>query len=351
LFDEIDVNNDGVVTPDEYKGYYDTQSCQFPFIYKNYDGVTKTFTACTTEDDTFPWCSTKNDYNGVYVDRFFKYCTDEGMQYFTAWVMDQFDKNKDGDLTFAEIVESEKIQASANNFVDCGYDCSVLPDKCREPVLREDPQCQNLFKTVPLQDEELLRLLADAQLDAYFPANVLDNSVNYWTSPTLRPGSWLTAQIRSKYPYNPSDPDLIYAIQLAACLWLTELLSIETIQSLFGSFAVPSALKTAVLLGTLDLYCGSIILKNKPEQWMDGKNIVTWSLYKINKGQHKNKTILSYMGTDFFRNGEQVIIDLYGVPLNKPMAYNIIEEATKIAQEIKPDYITGHSLGVSPFNK
>lgn len=189
-------------------------------------------------------------------------------------------------------------------------------------------------------------MLADAQLDAYYPAGALDNNVNYFTVPTQRTGSWLSVIERSKYQLSSTDPGLIYTTALAVCLWLVEINNVETIQALLASFASPSDIVKAFELGLADLFCSAILL-NKPEHWMDGKNIVTWSLFSINKGKHQGKKILSFMGTDFFRNGEQVLIDVYGVPLNKPMAYNIIEEATQIAKKLNPDYITGHSLGVS----
>ncbi len=349
VFLEIDKNGDGTVVLQEFNDYYASQDCQFPFTYKAHNGITSTYTACTTVDDSYPWCSIKNDINGVHVDRFFKYCTQPGMKNFSDWVWGKYDTNKDSKLTLEEILKIEGgEQAQASSDVDCGYDCRVLPQECANPVLREDPKCRNLYKTVPLQDEELLRLLADAQLDAYYPAGALDNNVNYFTVPTNRTGSWLSVIERSKYQLASTDPGLLYTTALAVCLWLVEINSVETIQAFLASFASPYDIVKAFELGLADIFCSAILLK-KPEHWMDGKNIVTWSLYKIDKGKHQGKKILSFMGTDFFRNGEQVLIDVYGVPLNKPMAYNIIEEATQIAKKLNPDYITGHSLGVSSF--
>jgi hypothetical protein len=167
-----------------------------------------------------------------------------------------------------EIIKTEGgVQAQASSDVDCGNDCGVLPQDCVNPVLREDPKCRNLYKTVPLQDEELLRLLADAQLDAYYPTGVLDNNVNYFTVPTNRTGSWLSVIERSKYQLSSTDPGILYTISLAVCLWLVEINNVETIQALLASFASPSDIVKTFELGLADFFCSAILL-NKPKHWM-----------------------------------------------------------------------------------
>ena len=77
---------------------------------------------------------------------------------------------------------------------------------------------------------------------------------------------------------------------------------------------------------------------------MDGKNAIQWATYTILQGEHKDKKILSYMGTDF-SNFEQVVADIFSVPFATDLMRNMRDEAVAIANAESPDYITGHSLG------
>ena len=55
------------------------------------------------------------------------------------------------------------------------------------------------------------------------------------------------------------------------------------------------------------------------EFFFDGKDALQWSTYTINQGEHKGETILAIMGTDFFANTEQVIADVWSVPMANDM--------------------------------
>jgi hypothetical protein len=77
---------------------------------------------------------------------------------------------------------------------------------------------------------------------------------------------------------------------------------------------------------------------------VDGKNAIQWATYTILQGEHKDKKILSYMGTDF-SNFEQVVADIFSVPFATDLMRNMRDEAVAIANAVSPDYITGHSLG------
>ena len=81
------------------------------------------------------------------------------------------------------------------------------------------------------------------------------------------------------------------------------------------------------------------------EFFFDGKDALQWSTYTINQGKHRGETILAIMGTDPANNVEQVITDLWSVPMATDMMRNMANEAREIALAQNATYITGHSLG------
>jgi len=76
----------------------------------------------------------------------------------------------------------------------------------------------------------------------------------------------------------------------------------------------------------------------------DGKNALQYAIYTIKKGPHKDKRILSFMGTDP-NNLEQILADIWSVPFATQMMTNMKDEAANIARSLNPDFVTGHSLG------
>ena len=80
-----------------------------------------------------------------------------------------------------------------------------------------------------------------------------------------------------------------------------------------------------------------------PENF-DGKSALQYAIYTIKKGPNKDKRILSFQGTDF-NNLEQVLADIWSVPMAGQLMINMRNEAVEVAKDLKPDFITGHSLG------
>lgn len=353
LFDEVDKNKDGIVTPAEYNKYYKDQGCKFPFKYKNYySGNLVKYENCTLVDTDFTnhsWCSIKTDIYDVHVTSFYKYCDDEGMQMALNNLLIKYDTNKDGNFSFEEVAKYEKINALASSEKDCYNDCASPPVECLTPFIKS-PKCLNNFKTLPLGDEELLRILADAQLEAYAPTNKMDQTSSYLTVPSMRDGAWLTKLSDSNY--KRIDSNDLWDYTYIACRWLLDS-PLTGVWSFFSDLASDANFIIAIVTGTVDRFCGGMLITyhSKYPHLVDGKDAVQWSLLSITKGAHKNKKILAFMGTDFKENTEQLVLDLYGIPLARPMAKNLIEDATVIANSLKPDYVTGHSLGVSFYKK
>ena len=83
----------------------------------------------------------------------------------------------------------------------------------------------------------------------------------------------------------------------------------------------------------------------------DGRDALQWATYTIRQGPYQGKTILSFMGTDP-SNAEQLVADLWSVPLANGMMRNMTDDAVQIAQQVIEEvegkenlFITGHSLG------
>jgi hypothetical protein len=76
----------------------------------------------------------------------------------------------------------------------------------------------------------------------------------------------------------------------------------------------------------------------------DGKDALQWSTYTIMQGPHEGKKVLAFQGTDF-SNLEQVLADIWSVPMATDLMRNMRAEAVAVAKEQNPHFITGHSLG------
>lgn len=83
----------------------------------------------------------------------------------------------------------------------------------------------------------------------------------------------------------------------------------------------------------------------------DGRDALQWATYQIQQGPYQGKTILSFMGTKL-SNAEQVVADIWSVPLANGMMRNMTDDAVQIAQQVMEEvggkenlFITGHSLG------
>mmetsp|Transcript_5382 Transcript_5382/g.8481 ORF Transcript_5382/g.8481 Transcript_5382/m.8481 type:complete len:702 (-) Transcript_5382:184-2289(-) len=350
LFRSIDTNGDNFGSAEEIRAFLNKEPCVFPFTYKNYFGIEKTHTSCITEDEPsgHEWCSVKTNDKGDHIPTFYKYCTEEGMEYFGAFILQRFDRNNDGGVSYEELIALEQ-DPSRNLASDsyCGNDCDPLPGKCIGQLGMADPECRNRYKTIPLGDEELLRILADAQLQAY-DVMVEDSEITYVDNPIKRyelgggDRTWLEQTNSREYEYIEQD----YAY--AACLLffepptnLTDRLLRLLIQRLCDSitFGFCTVLTAAYCSYQTWWYADDF------EAVSDGVDAVQWSLYEIKDGEHAGETILSYMGTDFMNNAEQAVADVWGLPYSKPMMYTMVLEATEIAEQLNPTYITGHSLG------
>jgi len=76
----------------------------------------------------------------------------------------------------------------------------------------------------------------------------------------------------------------------------------------------------------------------------DGKDALQWSTYTIMQGAHKGEKVLAFQGTDP-NNLEQILADIWSVPLATDMMRNMRKEAVAVAKEQNPHFITAHSLG------
>mmetsp|Transcript_7215 Transcript_7215/g.8228 ORF Transcript_7215/g.8228 Transcript_7215/m.8228 type:complete len:770 (+) Transcript_7215:86-2395(+) len=347
LFRKVDTNGDNNGSAEEIRAFLDDEPCVFPFTYKNYLGVEATYTSCITEDESsgHAWCSIKTNAKGEHIPSFYKYCTEEGMDYFGELILSRFDQNSDGVVSFEELISKEQgpSRKLATNPSDCGNDCNPLPERCVGQLAMADPECRNSYKTVPLGDEELLRILGDAQKQSYDVKQMYDTQeITYLESPIKRyemgNEDWLS-QIDAK-AYDPL-PDYSYA----ACLLMWEPptnLSDFFLRKLAAMNPLTSVIQTltAVYCNTQLFYYEEIFAAVQ-----DGIDSIQWSLYTIEDGEHAGETVLSYMGTDMPTNAEQVVADVWGLPYAKPMMYNMVLEAAEIARQLNPTYITGHSLG------
>lgn len=114
----------------------------------------------------------------------------------------QRDKDGDGKLDFDEAVtmvqysrlrRNQELQERSLDEVNACDDCDT-PDYCNNMVLNMfDNHCRNTIKTTPLEDEELLRLLATAANDIYCGENI-EQYTSYVNCPVKKRagmGEWL----------------------------------------------------------------------------------------------------------------------------------------------------------------
>ena len=171
VFREVDVNEDDIITLQEVLDYFDSESCVFPFKYE-IDGVVNTYNECTTDDDAFgfSWCSVETLADGTHAKGFWKYCEESSTEIAYQDALDRLDENNDGLLSFDEFVNNARRRRRklwAGSEGGC-RDCEDIPEDCQNIVIKAmDGECRNYVKTVPLDDENLLRMLAATMVDAY----------------------------------------------------------------------------------------------------------------------------------------------------------------------------------------
>jgi len=217
-----------------------------------------------------------------------------------------------------------------------------LPSTCIGALGTLMPQCRNRYKTIPLDDEELLRILADAQVQSY-EASSDESDQDYLSQPLLRYEMEGSAEWLSRDQMRDYSNDLGSPFFYLPCLLISEIMEPQELVAFlyrtqniiaFGAAALSAVLCSAQMW----LYEANF------DAVTDGVDVVQWSLYNIESGAHSGKKILSFMGTDS-SNAEQIVADVWGMGFSKPMMYSMVEEATEIARRLNPDYITGHSLG------
>jgi len=379
-FQSIDKNQDNVVTKEEFVTYIDENECIFPFRYTSDDGIEREYNSCTDADDAngFEWCSTKT-LNGVdHQKGFFKYCTQGDNLYVFEEYLKAFDENKDGEVNFSEIrgnqgqlMESKLVEwnVADPNLVEwlvanpnplqldtitslvcpCGVSefCSLVPNLpgsivtlCESSFLPDrviidaicaldfsSVLCKMLVSTEPLNDELLLRVLADASTDIYCDEDYLNyDSMEF--CPTKRSSETSTWLIRKEIHDDEKEKNLVSFITCSA------LLNLHTL---------PQAIQDAVafLLALLDIdyeeLCSGVNI-------VDGKDALQWGWYEIGHGPHQGKTVLAFMGTDL-NNIEQIIASTAGLVLYQEILTEMKNEAVAVANDLKPDFVTGHGIG------
>jgi hypothetical protein len=172
VFREVDVNEDDIITLQEVLDYFASEPCEFPFKYE-IDGVVNTYNECTTDDDAFgfSWCSVETLADGTHAKGFFKYCEESSTKLVYQDALDRLDENNDGQLSFDETINNarrrrRKLSLAGSEFL-C-RDCEDVPEDCQNIVIKAmDGECRNYVKTVPLDDENLLHMLAATMLDSY----------------------------------------------------------------------------------------------------------------------------------------------------------------------------------------
>jgi len=348
-FKEVNTNNDDDITLEEMTDYFEGQDCVFPFKYM-VDGILNTYNSCTTDDDVFgqKWCSTKTLRDGVHAKGFFRYCEREGAQ--VAWedAIDKLDINNDGKLSFNEVVANANrrrqrrlVPSTRARCNDCRED---MPEECNNAVVQAiDGECRNFIMTEPLDDDELLHMLAYTMEDAYCGEDEDANT----SCPSQRTGMdrYLTRTFLNPLPSSYTS-------------WFTFLLCTLLVVGAEGEPVM------AIAFDALGWLFGE--RANLPEQCrmtlsetIDGRDALQWATYTINEGPHEGKKILAYMGTSFSDGPEQVIADasfyfdllpslvtdMLSLPTGNSMLRNMAEEATQVAISENADFITGHSLG------
>jgi len=340
IYREVDMNNNDEVTLQELQEYFDNKTCVFPFKY-TFEGVETEYNECTTVDDAFnfPWCPVKLNLDRTHPEGFWKYCDKENNAAVFKDALDRLDTNGDGSLSFTEAVTNARLQTQVQSESSCNDCITEIPDYCKNPVVNAmNSECRNFIKTIPLNDDELLRILADAMNDVYCGdgvetgSGVVEDRGSYEQCALMRGTNigdqWLK-QIKF-HEYNKEEsgdiPKLLGCAVLAASGGLTLAAKVWSgLKSVFGSEVDAS-------------FCDIL------DTITDGRDAIQWAKYEILRGEHKGKTILAYMGTDLL-NVEQVLADIYSVPLATSLIDNMADDAVNVAIAENPDYITGHSLG------
>eukprot|EP00751_Fragilariopsis_kerguelensis_P014946 CAMPEP_0170778130 /NCGR_PEP_ID=MMETSP0733-20121128/12205_1 /TAXON_ID=186038 /ORGANISM="Fragilariopsis kerguelensis, Strain L26-C5" /LENGTH=803 /DNA_ID=CAMNT_0011121489 /DNA_START=167 /DNA_END=2578 /DNA_ORIENTATION=- len=349
IFEAFDVDNDDYITLKEVQNYFDSDPCEPSFIF---DGIT--YTSCTTAGDINDreWCSIRVLSDNTHAVGFYKYCNPDDNELAWEEALLEFDTDGDGILSFDEVIKQTKerrrrLQDSILDFSQGGgncNDCNVEDaQRClNNPIVATiDGECRNYIKTTPFDgsddDEKLLQMLGAAMVDSY--DNCADPSdLNYLACPTEREGmdGWMTRTNLSPYPETDSSLVVLSCVAVAAA------------QTTIGSSAAMFLMNLFLDVANVLLECGRIV-----NELTDGRDALQWGTYTINQGLYSGKTILAYMGTKpGMENLEQVIADVWSVPLGNDMMRNMTDDAVAIALTVMEEvggkenlFITGHSLG------
>ena len=202
VFGKVDTNDDDHITWGEILTFVDQENCVFPFTY-TVNGVAKTYNSCTSDADTFgfEWCAIKTNADGFMATGFWKYCDESSNKFAWEDALARLDSDNDGRLSFSEAITNARRRRNllpAPNNQMCN-DCDV-PAECLNPIIKAiDGECRNFIKTKPLDDENLLRMLATTMADVYCDKEDpyqpdIGGDLNYLNCERKRDGmeQWLT---------------------------------------------------------------------------------------------------------------------------------------------------------------
>jgi len=347
IFEAFDVNNDDYITLKEVQNYFDSDPCEPTFTYEGTE-----YTGCTTAGDVNgrAWCSIRVLNDNTHAVGFYKYCNSEDNVLAWEEALIEFDINSDGLLSFEETIthtqeRRRRLQKDLNQSGGNCNDCEP-PLYCGNPIVAAiDGECRNYIKTIPFDetddDEKLLQMLGAAMNDSYDDGSYSE-----------REGmdGWITRTKLSPYPETDDYIVVLSCVAVAGAQsdYLQDI--IETQAALYisplgvtaGMFLLNKFLDVANVL----LECGRVF-----NELTDGRDALQWATYTINQGIYTNRTILAYMGTNP-GNLEQLIADLWSVPLGNAMMRNMTDDAVNIALGVIDEvggkenlFITGHSLG------
>jgi len=367
IFEAVDANNDDYITLKEIQDYFESDPCEPSFIY---EGIT--YTGCTTAGDINEreWCSIRVLNDNTHAVGFFKYCNLDDNELAWQEALLEFDTDGDGLLSFDECVKQTKerrrrLQDSALDYSQGGgncNDCNVEDaQRClNNPIVATiDGECRNYIKTTPFDgsddDEKLLQMLGAAMVDSY-DSCADGSSNNYLYCPTEREGmdEWMTRTNLSPYPESDDYMVVLACVAVAGAQTTTVQDIIEdTVDALVRPYLGPLGTSAGMFLinrfidaTSALLECGRVF-----NELTDGRDALQWGTYTIDQGVYSGKTILAYMGTDPW-NIEQVIADIWSVPLGNDMMRNMTDDAVQIALTVMEEvggkenlFITGHSLG------
>lgn len=335
IFGEVDSNDDLFITWEEIIAYFDSKPCVFPFKYTKDDGSVGEYTSCTTVDDSQEWCSIDVLNDGFHATGFFKYCVESVNLAVWNDAIFRLDEDNDGKLSFHEAITSARerrrrerqliLAGSESTCEDC-----VKPDYCSNPaIMAIDNHCRNFIKTKPLGDDETLQILATAMLDVYCDEeDAVNLAYNSCPMKRERMSDWLT-----RTHLEPYQKEKVFALTSAlVCLAMAVSDTVSSLVNLHNG--------AMYLGGGSPLDCSELFdMEN-----FDGKDALQWSTYTIMQGGHEGKKVLAFQGTDP-SNLEQILADIWSVPLATDMMRNMRKEAVAVAKEQNPHFITGHSLG------